>query len=381
MNRSLALAEITDADLASRAVALAGEARKRLAAISSPRDGARFIHDVKAVRDRIAKLRLTDEQAFEAKFPWDMAWLDGMRHVGSTIEAGQSAGTIRSPGRHADSNCVTLPQLEIERTEASRWQRLAGIDAEDWRTFEKEMYDARKEPSLAAALRVADIESPDIDRPWLRVYNLWNFAKPDERFGQGHPGNIPGQVNMNLNYYLTEPGELIVDLFAGGGTTLDVCTEDNDDYGNRKCLSFDRKPVRKEIGKWDLTDGLPDFPDAAMVFLDPPYWGQKAGEYSGDATDLANMPLEQFNKTLAGVVTASLKRARCVALILGATQKDGQFYDHAAWLMGAFGAPRHRFQVPYSTEQYKAFDVARAKKNKAYLNVCRDLMVWKGNAA
>ena len=45
--------------------------------------------------------------------------------------------------------------------------------------------------------------------------------------------------------------------------------------------------------------------------------------------------------------------------------------------MGAFGAPQHRFQVPYSTEQYKAFDVVRAKKNKAYLNVCRDLMVWQ----
>jgi len=274
------------------------------------------------------------------------------------------------------SNYKTTAEKVSKRLESLSWahhfevRRLEPAEQSEWLTKAE-----ANNWSVRDLRRAIQAKTPRKD--WLQLYNLWHFDSPDPAFGHGHPGNIPGQVNMNLNYYLTEPGELIVDLFAGGGTTLDVCAEENDDYGNRKCLSFDRKPVRKEIGKWDLTDGLPDFPDAAMVFLDPPYWGQKAGEYSGDATDLANMPLEQFNKTLGAVVGASLKRARCVALIIGATQKDGQFYDHAAWLMGAFGAPRHRFQVPYSTEQYKAFDVVRAKKNKTYLNVCRDLMIWQ----
>lgn len=256
--------------------------------------------------------------------------------------------------------------------------RLAEIDPQDWVLKRDELAEKRRclnEHVLYSLWKLLNFVE-DEDRPWLRVYSVWNFAKNDERFGMGHPGNIPGQINQNLNYYLTQPGELIVDLFAGGGTTLDVCKYDDDDFGNRKCLAFDRKPVRPEIKKHDLAAGLPDFPDAAMIFLDPPYWGQKAGEYSGDDTDLANMPLEKFNKILAAVVDASLKRARQVALIIGATQKDGELYDHAAGLMGAFGAPRHRFIVPYSTEQYKAFDVVRVKKARTYLNLHRDLMIW-----
>jgi hypothetical protein len=44
--------------------------------------------------------------------------------------------------------------------------------------------------------------------------------------------------------------------------------------------------------------------------------------------------------------------------------------------MGAFGAPGHRFIVPYSWQQYAAYDIARVKKAKTYLNLYRDLMVW-----
>ena len=145
--------------------------------------------------------------------------------------------------------------------DASICVRLGELDPADRETYYDEMEGKRRFPTengLHSVWKLLNAEE-DEDRPWLRVYNLWNFAKPDERFGTGHPGNIPGQINMNLNYYLTEPGELIVDLFAGGGTTLDVCKEDNDDYGNRKCLAFDRKPVRKDIKAWDLTNGSMPF--------------------------------------------------------------------------------------------------------------------------
>jgi hypothetical protein len=348
------------------------QAERAIELAKTPQDANEIRARLKAIQKYLAKRGGEFAKAFEA------AKLE--------CEAAAKAGELwaeerpgHGPGRGKTQTFASFSDAGFANSQdASICVRLGELDPQDVAIYFDEMEGKKRYPTeggLHILWKLMNAEE-DEGKPWLRVYNLWNFAKPDERFGQGHPGNIPGQVNMNLNYYLTEPGELIVDLFAGGGTTLDVCAEDNDDYGNRKCLSFDRKPVRKEIKKWDLTDGLPEFPDAAMVFLDPPYWGQKAGEYSADDADLANMPLEKFNKALAAVVDASLKRARCVALIIGATQKEGQFYDHAAWLMGAFGAPRHRFQVPYSTEQYKAFDVVRAKKNKAYLNVCRDLMVW-----
>jgi hypothetical protein len=376
-----ALVELTDQELAVRAVEIGQAFRKAIARLVSPAEAARLAHNIKALKDRFSKVRTDEGQAFLGELELTLAWLEAQQRGGALLGAGQDAGTIRTAGRRPqDPNSAKLSELEIEAQESSRWQRLASIHPEDWRTFEEHCRDNRIQPTQTAALRLADGETPENERPWLRVYTEWNFQSPDPAFGQEHPGMIPGQVLQNLNYYFTQPGDLIVDLFAGGGMAIDVCAAKDDDYGNRKCLAFDRKPVRKDIKRWDLTEGLPEFPDAAMVFLDPPYWGQKAGEYSGDATDLANMPLEQFNKTLGAVVGASLKRAQYVALIIGATQKDGQFYDHAAWLMGAFGAPRHRFQVPYSTEQYQAFDVARAKKNKAYLNVCRDLMVWDTRA-
>lgn len=301
-------------------------------------------------------------------------------------EAAAKAGALWreiSPGERARTDLAEFSARWqdagfADTKDASVCVRLAELDPQDVALYADDMEAKRRyvtEGGLHQLWKQLN-DSPDEGRPWLRVYNIWNFAKPDERFGQGHPGNIPGQINMNLNYYLTEAGELIVDLFAGGGTTLDVCKYDDDDFGNRKCLAFDRKPVRPDIKKWDLTKGLPEFPPAAMVFLDPPYWGQKAGEYSKDDTDLANMSLDEFNRSLASVVEACRSRARWVALIIGATQRDGEFYDHAAWLMGTFGAPTHRFIVPYSTEQYQAYDVTRAKKNKTYLNIHRDLMVW-----
>lgn len=357
----------------SRELETVSQAKRAIEAATKPEEANEARARLNAIKKYLARRGEQFEVAFEAaKLECEAAAKAG--ELWAAQRPGKGAG---GPGREPEFSASNAGFLDTK--DASICVRLGELDPQDRELYYGEQQDKRRFPTeggLHILWKQMNAEE-DEARPWLRVYNLWNFAKPDDRFGQGHPGNIPGQVNMNLNYYLTEPGELVVDLFAGGGTTLDVCAEENDDYGNRKCLSFDRKPMRKEIGKWDLTDGLPEFPDAAMVFLDPPYWGQKAGEYSGDATDLANMPLEQFNKTLGAVVGASLKRARCVALIIGATQKDGKFYDHAGWLMGAFGAPQHRFQVPYSTEQYKAFDVVRAKKNKAYLNVCRDLMVWQ----
>ena len=356
----------------TKALIEVSQARKAIQSATTPEQANEVRARLKAIQNYLKKRADSFDVAFEA------AKLE--------CEAAAKAGELwkaSSPGsgrpRKAEGSAFSVSDAHFaDSKDAVICERLGELDPQDREIYYGEMGDKKRFPtenglhSLWKQLNFVE----DEDRPWLRVYSVWNFAKNDERFGMGHPGNIPGQINQNLNYYLTQPGELIVDLFAGGGTTLDVCKYDDDDFGNRKCLAFDRKPVRPEIKKHDLAAGLPDFPDAAMIFLDPPYWGQKAGEYSGDDTDLANMPLEKFNKILAAVVDASLKRARQVALIIGATQKDGELYDHAAGLMGAFGAPRHRFIVPYSTEQYKAFDVVRVKKARTYLNLHRDLMIW-----
>lgn len=380
MTNALSVRGLPDAELARNAVALAAEARHRLAKIANPVEAAKFVHDLAAIKQRIHKLRLAKEEAYEAAFPWDMAWLEGMRHTGGLLTRGQEAGTIALGGRRGSElgNKLLLNDLEIERIESSRWQRLASIDAEDWRVFDEEFYAARREPTLTAALRLADTGTVDLDRPWLRLYQVWNFQMPDPAFGLNHPGRIPGQIMQNLNYYYTKPGDLIVDPFAGGGSTLDVCVAHDDDYGNRKCLAFDIEPIRKDIKVWDIVAaGLPPFPRARMIFLDPPYWKQKQGEYSAHETNMANLPLERFHDELERVIKESRKRADLVALIIGPTQENWEIIDHAAEMMHRIGAPWKRIQVPYSTQQHGGNYVQMAKEAKQWLYLARDLMLWK----
>jgi hypothetical protein len=384
MKNEIQLASIPDSQLAVHAAALAQRAREMLATIVEPEDGARFIHDVKAIKDRIGKLRLTEEEVFKAQFPWSMCWLEGMRRTGKLIADGQEAGTIALGGRRGAElgNKMLLNDLDIERIESSRWQRLAEIHPEDWRTFEEVLWDEGKQPTLMAALSLVNGEI-DLERPWLRVYNVWNFQKRDERFGIEHPGNIPGQIIQNLNWYYTNPGDLIIDLFGGGGVSLDVCKSADDDYGNRKCTAYDIAPVREDIERRDLLiDGIPPtVGEAALVFLDPPYWSQKRGDYSSDPTNLANLELGAFHTVLEKIINDSLsamKPGAFLALIMGASQQAGEYYDHSAEMIRRIQAPIvNRIIVPYSTQQYSAFDVTRNKKNKTTLNIYRDLIIWK----
>jgi len=39
---------------------------------------------------------------------------------------------------------------------------------------------------------------PIKENDWLRIYDLWNFLKPDVRLGIAHPGQIPGQIVANV---------------------------------------------------------------------------------------------------------------------------------------------------------------------------------------
>ncbi len=115
----------------------------------------------------------------------------------------------------------------------------------------------------------------------------------------------------------------------------------------------DRKPIverAKEIRRHDLTEGLPSVPrwkDIKLVYLDPPYWKQAEGEYSNDPTDLANMPLEDFNKSLSGIIkgfAGKLSSGACIALIIQPTQwkaPERQFTDHVALLAFVWDAVAH----------------------------------------
>jgi hypothetical protein len=146
-----------------------------------------------------------------------------------------------------------------------------------------------------------------------------------------------------------------------------------------------------EIRKHDLvSDGVPPlnkrWSDVTLTYLDPPYWIQAEGEYSKDATDLANMPLDEFTGTLASIVKDISKRQSkgVIALIIQPTQwksPERQVIDHVVDLIAAVGNKRlvleTRISCPYSTEQYQPQQVEWAKENKKLLVLTRELIVWR----
>lgn len=213
----------------------------------------------------------------------------------------------------------------------------------------------------------------------LEKFNLWKFTSCDPRFGIEYDGRIPGQIMLNLLYYYTKQNDLVVDPMAGGGSTIDACL-----VFNRRCYAYDIQPSRYEIMPQDITQGLPKINKKCdFVFLDPPYWKQKRGDYSNHSTNLANLPLAEFYEKMEFVFNSAfsaLKTGGHIALILGPTQEKGNVYDHAFVLYQKLTEKfkfASRIVVPYTQIQGDKFHVADAERAKYILKQYRDLLVFK----
>lgn len=215
-----------------------------------------------------------------------------------------------------------------------------------------------------------------------QVFTIWKFNGRDERFGIEHPSNIPAGIVFNTLYHFTAQGGLVIDPMAGGGVVVDVCK-----VMKRRVLAFDVEPVRPDIGRHNALDEWPVEPgSASLVFLDPPYWKQKRGEYKGER-NLADMSLDGFYAGMFQVFRRAFDALRgggCVAVIVGPTQENGIVYDHALEFAGILNKAGftylNRVIVPYTTQQVSGFDVAQARKGKYPLKLHRDLLVYrKGN--
>ncbi len=253
------------------------------------------------------------------------------------------------------------------------------------KAVEKGVYDDKPEKALERAEAVlkarqrTDLELMQEFGYEPEVFTMWRFNSRDERFGQKHPGNIPAGIVFNVLYYWSEQGDLVIDPMAGGGVVIDVCQ-----VMKRRYIAWDVHPVRKEIINHDATKPWPVEPGcASLVFIDPPYWKQKRGEYEGK-NNLANMNLEDFYHAMGAIFNHakhSLKVGGHLAVIVGPTQESGKVHDHAlvfARLLEETGFEYvNRVIVPYTTQQVTGFDVAQARKSKFLLKLHRDLLVYR----
>jgi len=256
---------------------------------------------------------------------------------------------------------LIAPRLTLENTN----ELISKAESLSYKDFEAEMMDEKDKVS----------DSPS----WLRLFNIWSFGKQDPRWGHKHPGQIPGQIMANLLHYYTQEGDLVVDPFGGGGSSLDVCRD-----FNRKCWIGDLSPTRADIESWDITKGFPSKAKGAqLVFLDPPYAMVNKGKYTAQPTDLSNLGLKNFYNELDKILISAkgiLKEGGYIALIIGGTLDIAGGEDFAIncyKLLARYYKEERRVIVPYTTQNYRPDQVIKAKEGKYMLNLFRDLMIFK----
>lgn len=215
------------------------------------------------------------------------------------------------------------------------------------------------------------------------LYNVWKRQLKSNEVS--HPGNSEQSILENLLHAYTEPFDVVVDPFAGGGSTIDVC-----EARFRRHHVSDLTPVvsrENEIRQNDLTANLPKVPrwkDVKLVYLDPPYWKQAEGWYSDSAANLANMDLEAFHQTLSGIVERFAEKIPAgakIAMLMQPTQwkaPDRGFVDHMAAVVKNVDLPIvQRVQCPYESQQATAQMVQWAKANRSWLVLSREMIVWE----
>ena len=116
----------------------------------------------------------------------------------------------------------------------------------------------------------------------LRATNTWNFDVPDPRFGKpGYKGRIAGQIVANAIYYYTDPGEYIIDPFAGDGALGDVINKISY-FGDRRFKMYDSKTADQRITENNIfLTGIPEGSNSAdYVFMNLP------GEFYAGTEDM-----------------------------------------------------------------------------------------------
>lgn len=231
--------------------------------------------------------------------------------------------------------------------------------------------------------KVASYEESGWEPP---LYDHW--APRSNKNEVSHFGNTPVEFVDNLLYTFTQPFDIVIDPFAGGGSTIDVCKR-----RLRRYWVSDRKPIparEREIRQHDVvTDGVTGpfhWGDVALVYLDPPYWKQAENEYSDDPTDLGNMPLDEFTDALVGVIhgyAAKLKPGAHIACIISPTQWPNEDHEAVYHDLDLARLAKKKLKLvrrvfcPYSTQQYNGTQVKIAKEQRLWLTLSRTLTVWE----
>lgn len=303
----------------------------------------------------------------------DMLWRQGTRDESELCEL--LSITPKTCGEYLRD----AKRDEKERQKAELWDRWLNCE---WASFaEAEQATGVSDKTIKAWVsefsNALEFSEPPDSR---QHFDVWQFQTADG--DSSYFGKMPPQIVENLLWLYTEPGQIVVDPFAGGGTTIDVAKR-----MGRRVWASDLHPSTPTlpIHEHDILNGWPDgAPNKAdLILLDPPYWQQAKGRYGDDPGDLGNMDYPAFLTAWRKIVDeckAHLVDSARLAFIISPTQLDnGRVVDHAydmasECVMAGFTEDR-RIIVPYNTQQATGQQVTWARENKRLLKLYRDLVV------
>lgn len=104
----------------------------------------------------------------------------------------------------------------------------------------------------------------------VQTTTLWEY--PSQHYGDGEQGSseyrgaTPSYIIWNLLQRYTKEKDLVVDPFAGSGTTLDVAAD-----MKRRALGYDLQPHHERVFRADARSLPLEDEKADFVFMDPPY--------------------------------------------------------------------------------------------------------------
>jgi hypothetical protein len=215
---------------------------------------------------------------------------------------------------------------------------------------------------------------------WLRCGTFWFFSYCDSRFGIDYPGRIPGQIPANVIHYFTQPNDLVVDLMAGGGCTLDAAK-----YLGRRCLAYDLVSVRPDIQQNDALIAVPfEAYGAKLIFIDPPYGAIAKGFYEKHQHCLSRMNQTDFLTALTTIgnhcLKALLPEGYLAILVQNVYEWEG---DTVFQIMQQLTDQQWKFvrriQVPLSNQQISSGVMKWARENCQMVNTDRDLLIFQSN--
>lgn len=224
----------------------------------------------------------------------------------------------------------------------------------------------------------------------VQPYDVWQFPSCHDLMGDRHPGRIPGELVAHALYFLTEPGDLVVDPMAGSGTTLDACL-----LMGRKARGYDidHRHDRIDVEQHNLDEGWPETVGRArLVFWDPPYFDKmdhstigEDGYVEGSISGLdPDGYLDWFAKRFDELHAAAQTGTRLAFLMSDWDPENAKrhqdhrgiyLWDYVDRLRDAGWTMRRQIQCPLSTQQVHPDIVNKFRASRRLARLERYLLV------